>query len=306
MDYIRKERNVTYHSDACKMYLRHDFGHKCAYCGIIEEAHFINPLVADDGFEKDHFYPQNGTGIEPLPAAELHAYPNLFYSCSKCNNLKDNVLLPLNPCENSIFSGDSPYIRIVKKEGDLLAESDQPEGNAFIAQLDLNSRHHIELRKEQDKWQKVMLESSQTLKAISASGSLSPDAISVLEEALNLRQTDEALGICGGSSYGLSIREVYRYLDEQGYDPKIVFEEQELDVQITIEETTYLAKVYPLNGASYCKIKTSVLSEWQKRNMPCGILRFQENPMEVRFYCVDFDSVSWDKLEYRIDNYISL
>ena len=196
--------------------------------------------------------------------------------------------------------------RIVKKEGDLLAESDQPEGNAFIAQLDLNSRHHIELRKEQDKWQKVMLESSQTLKAISESGLLSPDAISVLEEALNLRQTDEALGICGGSSYGLSIREVYRYLDEQGYDPKIVFEEQELDVQITIEKTTYLAKGYSLNGASYCKIKTSVLSEWQKHNVPCGILRFQENPMDVRFFYIDFDEVSWDKSEYRTDKYIGL
>lgn len=77
MDYIRKERNVTYNSDACKMYLRHDFRHTCAYCGIIEEAHYVTPLVADGGFQKDHFYPQNGTGIDPLPSTELHAYCEL-------------------------------------------------------------------------------------------------------------------------------------------------------------------------------------------------------------------------------------
>lgn len=306
MDYIRKKRNVTYNSDACKMYLRHDFRHTCAYCGIIEEAHFVNPLAADDGFQKDHFYPQNGKGMDPLPSTELHAYPNLFYSCSKCNNLKDNILLPLNPCEDSIFSGDSPYIRIVKKEEDLLAESNLPEGQAFIAQLDLNSRHHIEMRKQQDKWQKVILESNQVLKAIRECGELSPDTISALEKASNLKQTDEVLSICGGSSYGLSIREIYSHLKKQGYSPRILFEEQELDMQITIGETTYLAKVLPLNGVSYCRMKTSILREWQKRNMPCGILRFQENPMDVRFFHIDFDEVPWDKSEYRIDKYIGL
>lgn len=306
MDYIRKERNVTYNSDACKMYLRHDFRHTCAYCGIIEEAHYVTPLVADGGFQKDHFYPQNGKGIDSLPSTELHAYPNLFYSCSKCNNLKDNILLPLNPCKDSIFSGDSPYIRIVNKEGNLLVESNQPEGKAFIAQLDLNSRHHIELRKEQDKWKKAMLESSQTLRAIIESGALSPNDIVALEEALNPRHTDKVLNICGGSSYGLSMREIYRHLSEQGYAPRLIFEEQELDMQITIGETTYLAKALPLTGASYCKIKTSVLREWQKRNMPCGILRFHENPMDVRFFHIDFDEVPWDKSEYRTDKYIGL
>lgn len=306
MDYIRKERNVTYHSDACKMYLRHDFRHTCAYCGIIEEAHFINPLVADGGFQKDHFYPQNGTGIEQMPSTELHAYPNLFYSCSKCNNLKDNSLLPLNPCKDSIFSGDNPYIRIVVKDDDLLVESSQPEGKAYITQLDLNSRYHIELRKAQDKWQKAMLESSRILKAIKESGKLSPDAILALEEASNPRHTEEVLSICGGSSYGLSIREMYRHLHERGYAPRIIFEEQELDMQITIGETTYLAKVLISNSAAYCQMKTSVLREWQKRSMPCGILRFQESPVDLRFFCIDFNKVSWDKAEYRIGDYVDL
>ena len=79
----------------------------------------------------------------------MHDYPNLYYSCTSCNNKKDAVILSLNPCSDDIFGGEHPHVLGGTPETEFVLEGASPEGNAYIMALELNSRHHILLRKSQ-------------------------------------------------------------------------------------------------------------------------------------------------------------
>ena len=106
MDYIRKRRNVTYHSDACKMYLRHDFNHKCAYCGLVDhpaiyDFHHINPATKEFGLG-------NGATTRSKKAYAEEAKKCVML-CSNCHRRIENNLISIKDLTIIPFDEDIYY-----------------------------------------------------------------------------------------------------------------------------------------------------------------------------------------------------
>ena len=178
MDYERKERNVTYFTSSCKMYLRHDFKHTCAYCGVTEETLSSFSEVAENYFEKDHFLPQK----DELP--ERHKYRNLFYACQKCNRKKDAVILPLNPCEDNIYSGKHSHLFGGTAETDFCVKARTARGENYIRALELNSRYHVEIREKQHARLRANLEAKKILDDLRKSNKVDELSIKKIETAM--------------------------------------------------------------------------------------------------------------------------
>lgn len=301
MDYTRKRRNVTYYSDACKMYLRHDFNHKCAYCGAIEEAIAVLPEVADKYFEKDHFSPQRDKG------PDVHAYSNLYYACTSCNNKKDAITLPLDPCIHDIFSGEHPHIQGGTAETEYILEHKTPKGDEYITALELNSRYHIEIRENQCAWLLAKEESERILLDLQKKQVLEFSDLQIIVTSLRLSlDSDLYKRICGGNKYAIEFGEACRYLEVKGYKPEIVFEENEIDIKVIVGADTYWGSVQIADSIKECRIKTNILQERRKKSEAYGIFVFIPKTNTMCFYKVDFEQVDWRKKEYRTSTYIAL
>ena len=301
MDYKRKRRNVTYHSASCKMYLRHDFKHRCAYCGVTEE--FMAPVseIADKFFEKDHFSPQH----DNQPA--LHEYSNLYYSCTRCNNKKDAISLPLDPCVDDIFSGEAPRIKGGTADVNYVLLSESTEGNEYIASLGLNSRYHVTIRKEQEAWLRAHEESERILLELQDKQALDPDDMKLMALRLGISsQANPYKHLCGGSEYAVNFADACHLLESKGYQPEIKFAENDLDITAVIGGITYWGTMRISNSVKACHIKTEVLRERKKVNAPYGIFTFIPTTKMMCFHEIDFDSVDWSKQEYRTSTYVQL
>lgn len=301
MDFERKKRNVTYSSDSCKMYLRHDFKHRCAYCGSIEEALSPMPEAADKLFEKDHFLPQS----KNYPDADN--YSNLFYSCGKCNGKKSNVLLSLNPCQDDIFTGSKPHITGGTSEKNFVLEGTSPEGVQFIADLELNSQYRRRLRKKQHLWLLAKQEGVALLEDPRYKEKLSAEDLKQIKTILSYGiVADEFETICGGSDHALNVIDACYYLNEKGYHPNIVLEENEIDITVEIGGKRYCGTVRIESSITDRKLKTRILAEQRKRDLPFGLFVYIPDQCIMCFYEVNFDHVNWDRTEYRVSEYILL
>ena len=301
MDYERKRRNVTYHSDSCKMYLRHDFKHRCAYCGIIEEFMAPMPDIADGLFEKDHFSPQH----DNQPA--MHRYSNLYYSCARCNNKKDAISLPLDPCADDIFSGEAPYIKGGTAAENYVLSSESTKGKEYIASLGLKSRYHVKIRKEQEAWLRAHEESERILQELQDKQALDPEDLKLIAIRLGISShADPYKHLCGGSEYAIHFAEACRYLESNGYQPEIKFLENELDITAVIGGTTYWGTMRISDTVKDCHLKTAILSEREKINAPYGIFTFVPQTKTMYFHEIDFASIDPNKKEYRTSTYIQL
>lgn len=301
MDYERKKRNVTYHSASCKMYLRHDFKHRCAYCGVMEEFMAPMPEIADKSFEKDHFSPQHDN-----PPA-LHEYPNLYYSCTRCNNKKDAITLPLNPCTDDIFSGEDPCLKGGTSDANYVLSSESAKGNEYITSLGLNSRYHVAIRKEQEAWLRAHEESKRILRELQDKQVLDPEDLKLMALRLGISSyADSYKHICGGSEYAINFAEACHYLESNGYQPEIKFAENELDITAVIGGITYWGTVRISDTIKACHIKTAELCERKKVNAPYGIFTFVPETKTMYFHEIDFASVDPAKKEHRTSAYIQL
>lgn len=301
MDYVRKRRNVTYHSDSCKMYLRHDFNHKCAYCGAIEEAISFIPETADKFFEKDHFLPQHdGT-------QGMHDYPNLYYSCTSCNNKKDSITLPLNPCSHNIYSGENPHVQGGTPETDYILRGITPEGKEYIAALELNSRYHLSIRQKQHAWLCAKTESWKILQDLQNSGKVNAADLKQIAEVLKYpMENDRIKCACGGSKYAVAFADACHYLASKGYNPEVIFEEHEMDIKVAIGANTYWGSIRISDSIKECRIKTTVLEERRKKNAPYGLFVYIPTSATMCFYEIDFDAVDWTQKQHRTSSFVCL
>jgi len=301
MDYKRKRRNITYTSSSCKMYLRHDFEHRCAYCGSLEDALSPIPEVSDQYFEKDHFIPQSNRN------PDTDKYPNLFYSCKKCNGKKSNKLLTLNPCTDSIHRGENPQITGGTEENNYIFESSTQEGKRFISDLELNSKYHRRLRKKQHLWLLAKKEGIALLQDPRYAEKLSTDDLMQLKNILSQGIViDEYEELCGGSEHALDVVEACHYLNERGYNPKVILAENELDITATINGKTYCGTLRFDNSITYRIVKTKILAEQRKVNMPVGLFVYICALDTMCFYEINFDLVDWSLEVFRLTNYIQL
>lgn len=301
MDYKRKRRNITYHSDVCKMYLRHDFAHRCAYCGVIEEFVSFVPEIANKYFEKDHFVPQN----DKLPG--IHTYSNLYYSCKSCNNKKDAVRLPLDPCVHDIFGGERPHVKGGTADTGYILTGTTHEGDAYITALELNSRYHITIREEQLAWMRAQSESMRILRDLEIKQALEPSDLQQIAIRLGLPLgIDSYKRICGGSKYAIEFVDACHYLESKGCKPEIKLGENEMDIKAVVNADTYWGTVRISDSIKECRIKISTLRERRKIGEAYGIFVFVPTSNTMCFYKIDFASIDWSKTEYRTSVYIPI
>lgn len=284
------------------MYLRHDFEHRCAYCGALEEALSPLPEVGDRLFEKDHFLPQSSDN------PSLNEYPNLFYSCGKCNGKKSNVLLTLNPCEDDIYSGQNPKIKGGTSKEKYIVTGTTPKGVQFVTDLELNSRYHRRLRKNQYLWLLAKQEGYALLRDPRYTQKLSSDDLKKIKRILNQGiDLDEYESVCGGSEHAQDVVEACQLLEERGYAPKVILDENGMDIEATINGKTYCGSIRIEDSiTTYRKMTTQMLAEQRKVNKPIALFVYVPNQSTICFYEVDFQKVNWKLTEHRLTNCVQL
>ena len=301
MDYIRVQRPIKYTSESCKMYLRHDFNHRCAYCGISEKTLSPIPAAAEMLFEKDHFLPQY------CGDKNVHNYPNLFYACKRCNNLKDNIILPLNPCRDDIYFGEKPAIQGGTKETKYAISSSTLAGQEYIQLLQLNSKYHIEMRKIREAHIQRVRERARILENLKNSKKLSPDEINEIESLFEpAEDISSAEYICGYSPYGLKFIDAVHTVTSIGYVCKLLLKENLLDICINISGIEYYAHLKIVNREKFCRFPIPILKYWQTLNVPCGILQYITPTQKLRFHAIDFKTINWSQKTQIIDSFVDL
>lgn len=290
MDYQRRERQVTYHSPACKMYLRHDFEHRCAYCGVVEDILSPIPSVRELLFEKDHFIPQD-SGM-----SDIHKYPNLYYACKKCNGLKDNNILPLDPCVDNIWFGNHPQIKIGDASKSYFVDAQTPESKKYIEILQLNSRYQLEVREEIKRQITRKQEREDLLAQLEACSGLDPSLLSQIRSAITPAvPLNHVETLCGTSSWGRNIALAYNHLFTQGYSCQLVFNDAPCDIIITIGGITYHAEIRIGKEPNAIRLPCESLALWQKKHPHIGIIKFIPKDQQLLFYKIDFTQVDWNK-----------
>ena len=297
MDYKRKRRNITYHSPACKMYLRHDFNHRCAYCGVEEGSVSQIPEIAERFFEKDHFIPQKES------FSEVHQYQNLYYACEKCNGKKDAIVLPLDPCKDDIYNGKEPHILNGKNYS---VEALTPLGDEFIKILELNSRYHVEVRKKQYELYQANRESDELARNLHKRGFITDEQYKLFASNLEVFVPENPKLICGVSEFASSLIDVYEHIISRGYPCKIVLYENELDLEIIIGGNSYYGQFQQSQNTKQCRIKTTKLNAWKEQNIDCCVFKYLPDIQIVRCYLIDFKKVNWEKDYCIVSNYIEI
>lgn len=301
MDYQRRERQVTYHSPSCKMYLRHDFEHRCAYCGAVEEILSPVPSVRELLFEKDHFVPQD-SGIP-----DVHKYPNLYYACKKCNGLKNNLQLPLDPCVDDIWFGDSPQLIIGDASKGFFVDPQTAAAERYVELLQLNSRYQLEIREELKNQVVRKKEREQILSQLDAYPELDSSLLLQIRKAMMpANPVNQIDALCGSSTWGKSVASAYNLLLAKGYSCEILLSDAPYDAFITIDDVKYHIQIRIDKEHKSCKIPCELLLAWQKNHPQMGILQYILQTQSMLFYPIDYAQIDWSKKNCLFTEYIIL
>lgn len=237
MEYVRKRRWANYGTLKCKEYLRNDFSHECAYCKLQEQE---VGLVCSDYFEIDHFKPKS------IKCDDTHKYNNLYYSCQKCNNEKSDTWSNklLDPCNDDIFSGNSPAIVGGTKDNQHKYIAQNEQGSFYINTFKLNSRHQIRIRK-------MRAEHQNNIFIIDA---LIDEILLKFREKAELQDLSELIDkldelriIKQQKLSTLPKDEMFEkaesYLNEHEIENCLVFEEYNMDMKIKVNGITYYCEL---------------------------------------------------------------
>lgn len=301
MDYQRRDRHVTYNSPSCKMYLRHDFEHRCAYCGAVEEILSPIPSARELLFEKDHFVPQDSG------ASDVHKYPNLYYVCKKCNGLKDNLRLPLDPCVDDIWYGDNPQLKIGDASRGFFVDPQTPAAEQYVRILQLNSRYQLEVREEFKRQITRKKEQEQLLSQLEAYPGLDPSLVSQIRAAMAPASSVDCVeSLCGSSSWGRKMADAYNQLVSLGYACQLTLSDAPCDIIITINEVIYHAEIRIGQESDAFRMDCSLLASWQEKYPHVGIIKYIPEGQQLLFYKIDFEQVDWSKKTFLVSQYTSL
>lgn len=287
MEYQRKFRWANYETPKCKVYLRNDFSHECAYCKLQEkEVGFVDANY----FEIDHFRPQS----DDDQAFNPHLYSNLYYACEKCNGEKSDTWseMLLDPCKEDVFSGVRPAITGGYEANSLYKYTAQNDkGGYYIDTFKLNSRYHIRIRKrrisKQNNIHQIDVLMDEILHKLDSKKELIDleQLIKQLDQ-LRLSKKKELSSLSRDENFEL----VEEYLTLREIKNSIVFEEYNMDIKIKREEVSYYCEliVDDSDNDSEVKLKfldTEKLKIWfEKLRYQFGILYYYSKLDELYFY----------------------
>lgn len=287
MEYQRKFRWANYETPKCKLYLRNDFSHECAYCKLQEkEVGFVDANY----FEIDHFRPQSDDdqGFNP------HLYSNLYYACEKCNGEKSDTWseMLLDPCKEDVFSGVHPAV-IGGYESDSLYKytAQNDKGDYYIDTFKLNSRYHIRIRKRrinrQNNIHQIDVLIDEILHKLESKKELVnfEQLVKQLDQ-LRISKRKELSGLSRDENFEL----VEEYLNIRGIKNSIILEEYNMDIKIKREEVSYYCELMIDDSDNDNEIKIKFLDIeklkiwFEKLRYQFGILYYYSKLDELYFY----------------------
>ena len=163
------------------------------------------------------------------------------------------------------------------------------------------------MRKKQHLWLLAKKEGVALLQDPRYADKLSADDLKQIKNILSQGIViDEYEEICGGSEHALDVVEACHFLEERGYNPQIILAENELDITATINGKTYCGSLRIEPSITYRIMKTEILAEQRKANMPVGLFVYIPDQDTLCFYEIDFDLVNWEQENHRLNNYIQL
>lgn len=287
MEYQRKNRWANYWNPKCKVYLRNDFSHECAYCKIQEKE---LGLADTKFFEIDHFKPQANEDA----SSYVHEYNNLYYSCLECNSKKNNIwneTLP-DPCNDNIFFGEGHLIEGGYSPEELYKyDSADARGWLYINTFQLNSKYQINVRKrrilrnnsirEIDVLMDDILHKFSTKKNADNLSSL----ISKIDELRSAKIQELSKLSCDEN-----FEAVRDYLFRRNIKNEVIFEEHNIDIKIKLDEESYYCELLIDNSEEDLAEKIKYLdiekiSVWfEKVPNKFGILFYYSKLDKLYFY----------------------
>lgn len=296
MEYIRKRRHVNYHSPKCKLYLRHDFNHECAYCKTHEVDISDIQIVAERFFEKDHFYPQ-ATKVK-----DIHDYCNLYYSCEKCNGSKSSECDGLlDPCKQDIFSGKNPQFIGGDLDNDFLYYAKNKEAEYYRDVFQLNSRYHLKIRKARYQRKLKQIEAESILDSIKASGKINEELLTNLRACMSFDdRLDTKEILCGNSNMGHYFCEVAKLLDAEKIDYEFILEEYNQDIKIKIDKEFYYCEIQIDNReecvSQFCKkLSLNYILDWNDNDKKYGIIYYLPKLHLLYLYRIKMETIDFSK-----------
>lgn len=289
MEYQRKFRWANYETPKCRVYLRNDFSHECAYCKLQEkEVGFIDANY----FEIDHFRPQS----DEEQVFNPHLYSNLYYSCEKCNGEKSDTWseMLLDPCKEDIFSGTCPAI-VGGYDADSLYKytAQNDKGSYYIDTFKLNSRYHIRIRKRRINRKNNIRQIDLLIDEILHKLDNKKELINLEQlikqlDQLRLSKKKELSDLSSDENFEL----VEKYLTYRGIKNSIVLEEYNMDIKIKREEISYYCELIIDESENDNEVKfkfldTEKLKVWfAKLKYQFGILYYYSKLDQLYFYPV--------------------
>ncbi|MCL2222460.1 MAG: HNH endonuclease [Oscillospiraceae bacterium] len=302
MEYERKFRWANYRSSKCKTYLRNDFLFTCAYCRLHEEE---TGFANSDYFEVDHFIPK----ADLKYSSKVHLFENLYYSCKKCNSAKGEFLSDelLDPCRDYIFSGKNPPITGGDSLNNFIFTYSNSKGELYINTFKLNSRVSVDIRRARHKHVCNMNKKRSYLNLIK--GGIC-DKITDNGALLVLLDGLYALELTKSCTYsnGEEFENVIKLLNAQGIDGKLVFDEYNMDIFVTINSVDIYCEIIVDNTSTvkseYKKfIESDKIKTWvNKLKYQFGILYCFPKLGKIYLYplSITFDECSMSTLKKKI------
>lgn len=301
MEYIRKIRNANYNSKKCKLYLRHDFKHECAYCKISEYDISNIQAVAERFFEKDHFEPQNSERDNPI----VHDYANLFYACEKCNGSKnDSQTEILNPCKDDIFGGDDQQIAGGDIANQYLYRSSTIKGKSYIDLFQLNSRYHIRIRKERYERKRREEEGRRRIARLELAG-VDKNLIEEMRLCFEPVGVSKSEDLLGNTEVGCYFAEFEEEIKRLGIEYTFLLEEYNLDIRIRKADTSYDCEIIiddteNDNGGIYKFLDIGTIKHWNRSERNYGIIYFCPKIHRSYFYQINSENINFDKKKQKV------
>lgn len=284
MIYVRKKHWVSYHSDKCKLYLRNDFHFECAYCGMHEQD---NTVAKEDIFTKDHFVPKASNVQE-----DLDCYSNMVYACFKCNGTKlsQNPAGLLDPCQDDIYGGESPHVKKLGEQDHYRVIGLTDRGRDFIEKMKLNSRYYRTMREIQFQKNEKQKQLQEIIRGLRSRQQIDESVITEIQNTISAPPVDEDSDAfrCGSSKAGEQLYEVLQLLKGKGISYKLILEDEDLDVVIQLEETTYYCEVRTNDSSAENetgpRLAKEKLQAWQQTGKNCGILYYYPQKQQLELY----------------------
>lgn len=206
----------------------------------------------------------------------------------------------LDPCRDNIYSGTSPHVKCLGREGQYQLAGNTEKGKKYIDLLQLNAGFYRKMREKQEQADRDDHELDKLVDEISKESDVPAKLLQSLKELIGrnyliqVNHQQDPVFRCGHSKAGQAFQEVLDILDSQSVTYELLFAEKDLDIKIQYDGKTYLCEIV-LNDSvkeqvKNIRVKTAKRESWLAEGGEHGILYYYLAIGRLEFYKIDRDN----------------